>query len=145
MLFLLSPCRFTAPSSLRLTPPRFSNRTANSSISLGTPIAMSHSTSDSAPITSPNDAVKADNSNSSNNDDVLIQYVVLRRDLIDTWPLGSVVTQGCHASVSAIWSSKDDPHTLQYCSPQNIDYMHKVLHSLHYFFFLSARIYFGNY
>ncbi|KAF3976064.1 hypothetical protein CMV_000709 [Castanea mollissima] len=60
------------------------------------------------------------------NSDVLVQYVVLRRDLINTWPLGSVVTQGCHASVSAIWSHKDDPHTLQYCSPQNIDSMHKV-------------------
>lgn len=58
--------------------------------------------------------------------DVLVQYVVLRRDLIDTWPLGSVVTQGCHASVSAIWSHKDDPHTLRYCSPENIDSMHKV-------------------
>ena len=66
------------------------------------------------------DSVKAENS------DVLVQYVVLRRDLIDTWPLGSVVTQGCHASVFAIWSNKDDPHTLQYCSPQNIDSMHKV-------------------
>ncbi|XP_024162244.1 putative peptidyl-tRNA hydrolase PTRHD1 [Rosa chinensis] len=58
--------------------------------------------------------------------DVLVQYVVLRRDLIDTWPLGSVVTQGCHASVSAIRSHKDDPRTLQYCSPENIDSMHKV-------------------
>lgn len=58
--------------------------------------------------------------------DVLVQYVVLRRDLIDTWPLGSVVAQGCHASVSAIWSHKDDPHTLQYCGPENIDSMHKV-------------------
>lgn len=58
--------------------------------------------------------------------DVLVQYVVLRRDLIDTWPLGSVVTQGCHASVSAIWSHKDDPHTLRYCGPDNIDSMHKV-------------------
>ncbi|XP_059640343.1 uncharacterized protein LOC132282621 isoform X2 [Cornus florida] len=59
-------------------------------------------------------------------DDVLVQYIVLRRDLIDTWPLGSVVTQGCHASVSAIWSHKDDPHTLAYCSPTNLDSMHKV-------------------
>lgn len=58
--------------------------------------------------------------------DVLVQYVVLRRDLIDSWPLGSVVTQGCHASVSAIWLNKDDPHTSEYCSPQNIDSMHKV-------------------
>ncbi|XP_028802347.1 putative peptidyl-tRNA hydrolase PTRHD1 [Neltuma alba] len=58
--------------------------------------------------------------------DVIVQYVVLRRDLIDTWPLGSVVTQGCHASVSAIWSNKDDPHTVDYCSPEKIDSMHKV-------------------
>ncbi|KAH7847000.1 hypothetical protein Vadar_020635 [Vaccinium darrowii] len=59
-------------------------------------------------------------------EDVVVQYVVLRRDLIDTWPLGSVVTQGCHASVAAIWSNKEDPHTVDYCSPANIDSMHKV-------------------
>lgn len=126
MSYLLAPCRFTAclPS---LTPPlRISNRSAkiNSSplalclSSRLSSISMSQSTSDS-----PNDAAKADD---SNYDDVLVQYVVLRRDLIDTWPLGSVVTQGCHASVSSIWSHKDDPHTLQYCSPQNINSMHKA-------------------
>ncbi|XP_057799241.1 uncharacterized protein LOC131015059 [Salvia miltiorrhiza] len=59
-------------------------------------------------------------------DTVVVQYVVLRRDLIDTWPLGSVVTQGCHASVAAIWTHKDDPDTLSYCSPPNLDSMHKV-------------------
>ncbi|KAF5936394.1 hypothetical protein HYC85_027523 [Camellia sinensis] len=63
-------------------------------------------------------------------DEVLVQYVVLRRDLIDTWPLGSVVTQGCHASVSAIWSHMDDPHTLDYCSPTNLDSMHKAKNEL---------------
>ncbi|KAL7608351.1 uncharacterized protein LOC111884186 [Lactuca sativa] len=64
--------------------------------------------------------------NSETTSDVLVQYVVLRRDLIDSWPLGSVVTQGCHASVAAIWSHKDDPHTIDYCSPTNLDSMHKV-------------------
>lgn len=58
--------------------------------------------------------------------DVVVQYVVLRRDLIDIWPLGSVVTQGCHASVAAVWEHKDDPHTLLYCNPPNLDSMHKV-------------------
>ncbi|XP_047322309.1 putative peptidyl-tRNA hydrolase PTRHD1 [Impatiens glandulifera] len=58
--------------------------------------------------------------------DVLVQYVVLRRDLIDSWPLGSVVTQGCHASVAAIWLNKDDIHTQSYCSPSNLESMHKV-------------------
>ncbi|KAL5782893.1 hypothetical protein ACOSP7_007922 [Xanthoceras sorbifolium] len=74
------------------------------------------------------DAVSSENDDAekTSDNDVLVQYVVLRRDLIDTWPLGSVVTQGCHASVSAIWSHKDDPHTSQYCSPRNIDSMHKV-------------------
>ncbi|KAJ3693451.1 hypothetical protein LUZ60_008931 [Juncus effusus] len=59
-------------------------------------------------------------------EDVIVQYVVLRRDLIDTWPLGSVVTQGCHASVAALWAHKDHPDTLNYCSDLNIDSMHKV-------------------
>ncbi|GKD00522.1 P21-like protein, partial [Tanacetum coccineum] len=71
-------------------------------------------------------AADTDTGNSEATPDVLVQYVVLRRDLIDTWPLGSVVTQGCHASVAAIWSHKDDPHTVEYCSPLNIDSMHKV-------------------
>ncbi|XP_006845771.2 putative peptidyl-tRNA hydrolase PTRHD1 [Amborella trichopoda] len=58
--------------------------------------------------------------------DPLVQYVVLRRDLIDSWPLGSVVTQGCHASVSAIWCFRDDPLTSRYCAPDDIDHMRKV-------------------
>ncbi|XP_047966333.1 putative peptidyl-tRNA hydrolase PTRHD1 isoform X1 [Salvia hispanica] len=58
--------------------------------------------------------------------DTVVQYIVLRRDLIDTWPLGSVVTQGCHASVAAVWTNRDDPDTLSYCSPSNLDSMHKV-------------------
>ncbi|XAR71455.1 hypothetical protein NMG60_11028717 [Bertholletia excelsa] len=63
---------------------------------------------------------------SDSGQDLVVQYVVLRRDLIDSWPLGSVVTQGCHASVAAIWANKDDPHTRDYCSPTNLDSMHKV-------------------
>ncbi|XP_068642666.1 uncharacterized protein [Aristolochia californica] len=67
-------------------------------------------------------------SESQNSDSaVLIQYVILRRDLIDTWPLGSILAQGCHASVAAIWSQKDDIHTAEYCSDQNLDHMHKVV------------------
>uniref|UniRef100_A0A803LXT6 peptidyl-tRNA hydrolase n=2 Tax=Chenopodium quinoa TaxID=63459 RepID=A0A803LXT6_CHEQI len=67
-----------------------------------------------------------DSSETAAAEDVVVQYVVLRRDLIDTWPLGSVVTQGCHASVAAIWEHKDDPSTLLYCSPPALDSMHKV-------------------
>ncbi|CAN8299110.1 unnamed protein product [Cochlearia groenlandica] len=72
------------------------------------------------------DASRDDGDTAEKTEDVTVQYVVLRRDLIDSWPLGSVVTQGCHASVAAIWSFKDDPITLQYCDPHRIDSMHKV-------------------
>jgi len=39
-----------------------------------------------------------------------------------TWCSGETwLTQACHASVCAVWFHKDDPHTVEYCSPQNID------------------------
>ncbi|GMJ07781.1 hypothetical protein like AT5G10700 [Hibiscus trionum] len=101
---------------------------ANTRVHPSLPLSVSSrklSTPMSLPSSHPGTA-KTETPTAGNNEDVLVQYVVLRRDLIDAWPLGSVVTQGCHASVSAIWSHKDDLHTLQYCSPQNIDSMHKV-------------------
>ncbi|RLM75429.1 putative peptidyl-tRNA hydrolase PTRHD1 [Panicum miliaceum] len=58
--------------------------------------------------------------------DVLVQYVVLRRDLADAWPLGSVVAQGCHAAVAAVWAHRDHPDTAAYCAPGNLDSMHKA-------------------
>ena len=60
--------------------------------------------------------------------DPLIQYVVLREDLWTQlgWPLGSVVAQGCHAAVAAVWEARDDAETQAYCSPEAIDGMHKV-------------------
>ncbi|KAF0894165.1 hypothetical protein E2562_034895 [Oryza meyeriana var. granulata] len=59
-------------------------------------------------------------------EDVVVQYVVLRRDLADAWPLGSVVAQGCHAAVAAVWAHRDHPDTAAYCGPGNLDRMHKV-------------------
>ncbi|KAA8521411.1 hypothetical protein F0562_012097 [Nyssa sinensis] len=88
-----------------------------------TSVRMSSSTAEGGPIIFDAGDIAG---NSETSSDVLVQYVVLRRDLIDSWPLGSVVTQGCHASVAAIWSHKDDPNTLSYCSPTNLDFMHKV-------------------
>ncbi|GAX73247.1 hypothetical protein CEUSTIGMA_g701.t1 [Chlamydomonas eustigma] len=60
---------------------------------------------------------------------LLVQYVVLRKDLWaeQVWPLGSVVAQACHASLAAMWLYKDDESTLAYCAPNNIDNMHKVV------------------
>jgi hypothetical protein len=36
--------------------------------------------------------------------DFIVQYIVLRKDLVDTlkWPLGSVISQACHAVVATI-------------------------------------------
>lgn len=61
--------------------------------------------------------------------DPVVQYVVLRKDLWGpgfSWPLGSIVAQACHASSAAMWLSKDDSVTASYCSPENLDSMHKV-------------------
>ena len=61
-------------------------------------------------------------------EDTLLQYIVLRRDLwteLD-WPLGSVVAQGCHAATAALWLSRAEAATQQYCAPENLDHMHKV-------------------
>lgn len=46
----------------------------------------------------------------------LVQYVVIRRDLLDTWPIGSVIAQGVHASVAAVWNSRQHECTIKYCS-----------------------------
>ncbi|KAE8815641.1 putative C2orf79-like protein [Hordeum vulgare] len=59
-------------------------------------------------------------------EDVVVQYVVLRRDLADAWPLGSVVAQGCHAAVAAVWAHRDHPDTAAYCAPGSLDSMHKA-------------------
>eukprot|EP00199_Chlamydomonas_sp_CCMP681_P005322 CAMPEP_0119107840 /NCGR_PEP_ID=MMETSP1180-20130426/11828_1 /TAXON_ID=3052 ORGANISM="Chlamydomonas cf sp, Strain CCMP681" /NCGR_SAMPLE_ID=MMETSP1180 /ASSEMBLY_ACC=CAM_ASM_000741 /LENGTH=137 /DNA_ID=CAMNT_0007093385 /DNA_START=105 /DNA_END=518 /DNA_ORIENTATION=- len=61
--------------------------------------------------------------------DPTMQYVVLRKDLWMTmgWPLGSVVAQACHASSAAIWLSREDPITVEYLAPENLDSMRKVV------------------
>ncbi|EPS65772.1 hypothetical protein M569_09007, partial [Genlisea aurea] len=61
--------------------------------------------------------------------DAVVQYLVLRRDLIESSSsssVGRVFAQGCNAAVAAIWENKDDPFTSLYCSPPNLDSMRKV-------------------
>mmetsp|Transcript_13584 Transcript_13584/g.24359 ORF Transcript_13584/g.24359 Transcript_13584/m.24359 type:complete len:219 (+) Transcript_13584:45-701(+) len=58
---------------------------------------------------------------SSSESDPLIQYVVIRRDLITSsefeWPLGSIVSQGVHAAVAAINAFRIHSRTAQeYCA-----------------------------
>lgn len=73
-------------------------------------------------------AIKGEGSDLSQPAQNIVQYVVLRKDLWieQSWPLGSVVAQACHASTAAMWESKEDPVTMEYCAPYNIDSMHKV-------------------
>ncbi|KAB2077659.1 hypothetical protein ES319_A06G114200v1 [Gossypium barbadense] len=82
-------CSFpTFLGCFRPSPRSFSNIRVHPSRNLSTSMSLQSS----EPV-----ATKTD---PPTDDDVLLQYVVLRRDLIDKWPLGSVVTQGCHASVT---------------------------------------------
>ncbi|KAK9809694.1 hypothetical protein WJX73_005901 [Symbiochloris irregularis] len=61
-------------------------------------------------------------------DGPILQYVILRADLWheQKWPLGSIVTQGAHAAVAAVWVSRDAEHTQQYCTGDALNHMHKV-------------------
>ena len=49
-------------------------------------------------------------------------------DLLKTmeWPVGSVMSQACHACLAVTWENKDDPDVIAYLAPENIDSMHKV-------------------
>ena len=57
----------------------------------------------------------------------LIQYIILRRDLLDSfkWPIGALVAQGCHVSVAAIEKFRSMPETAQYLN--NTNQMRKVI------------------
>lgn len=68
------------------------------------------------------------NVNPTAEEDPLVMYVVLRRDLWQEqqWPLGSIVSQGCHAATAALWDTRDAPSTQAYCAADNIDNMRKV-------------------
>ncbi len=56
---------------------------------------------------------------------VLVQYVVLRGDLVEKWPLGALVAQACHASTAALHLYREDPATQAYL--EKLDSMHKVV------------------
>ena len=75
--------------------------------------------SSSAPDAAPSAAVGEESRKEA--EDVVVQYVVLRRDLADAWPLGSVVAQGCHAAVAAVWAHRDRPDPAAYCAPDNLE------------------------
>ena len=61
-------------------------------------------------------------------EDTLVQFVVIRRDLLKTmeWPVGSVIAQACHACLAVTWEHREDADVAKYLAPENIASMHKV-------------------
>eukprot|EP00795_Rhopilema_esculentum_P014188 gene14188-5193_t len=57
----------------------------------------------------------------------LVQYVVVRRDLMDTlnWPTGAVIAQACHACIAAIHVFYSEESTKEYL--KDLQSMHKVV------------------
>jgi peptidyl-tRNA hydrolase len=62
-------------------------------------------------------------------EDPIVQFVVVRRDLLKTmeWPVGSVMAQACHACLAVVHQNLDDSDVQAYLAPENIDSMHKVI------------------
>lgn len=65
----------------------------------------------------------------SEHDDVIVQYVVVRKDLSKSlkWTTGPIMAQACHASCAALWLSRGSHLTQAYCSEDAIDDMTKVM------------------
>lgn len=58
---------------------------------------------------------------------VIVQYIVLRRDLstVLNWPLGALIAQGCHAATAAITTYYTHSDTVLYLNELNR--MHKIV------------------
>lgn len=63
----------------------------------------------------------------SNGKAQLVQYVVVRKDLITElqWPFGAVIAQACHAATAVTHLFRNDEHTQKYL--EDLDNMHKVV------------------
>ena len=65
-------------------------------------------------------------------DDTIIQYIVIRKDLMDppySYAIGSIVSQGSHSSVAVISESilAQDEITLKYVNPNASSQMHTIV------------------
>ncbi|XP_004686453.1 PREDICTED: putative peptidyl-tRNA hydrolase PTRHD1 [Condylura cristata] len=59
---------------------------------------------------------------------ILVQYLVLRKDLSQapfSWPSGALVAQACHAATAALHVHRDHPHTQAYL--RELERMRKVV------------------
>ncbi|XP_076227795.1 putative peptidyl-tRNA hydrolase PTRHD1 [Nomia melanderi] len=59
--------------------------------------------------------------------DIIVQYVVLRRDLLKVmkWPVGAIVAQACHACTAVTHLFYNDSYMQDYL--KNLDDMHKIV------------------
>ncbi|KMZ62042.1 Peptidyl-tRNA hydrolase II (PTH2) family protein [Zostera marina] len=122
----LHPLSSIRPPLVGISPP-LPSPSPNSTVRFRASFPLSHhSRNKMTTNATENDSVEPSQKQGVSNSDPIIQYVVLRRDLIDKWPLGSIITQGCHASVAATWTHLDHVDTAAYCSLANLDSMHKV-------------------
>ena len=64
-----------------------------------------------------------------NDEDVLTQYIILRRDLWreKAWPLGSIAAQVAHASVAALETFKTNEDSVKYVAKEKLSSMTKVV------------------
>jgi peptidyl-tRNA hydrolase len=71
----------------------------------------------------------ADEASAGAEDDPIVQFVVVRRDLLKTldWPVGSVIAQACHACVAVVQQHLNDEDVQAYVAPSNLDSMYKVV------------------
>eukprot|EP00966_Prymnesium_polylepis_P322383 7378645-Prymnesium_polylepis.1 len=70
----------------------------------------------------------ADSLASANREEIIVQFIVVRRDLLSAmnWPMGSVIAQACHASTAVLFENIDcDPTVLEYFA--DAAKMHKVI------------------
>ncbi|AFZ81243.1 hypothetical protein BEWA_006520 [Theileria equi strain WA] len=66
-------------------------------------------------------------------EDVLVQYVLMRDDLETNgkpWNRGSLIAQACHACISAVSVYSTDPNVIRYISPENLPVMRTVVLSV---------------
>ena len=64
-----------------------------------------------------------------NSEEVLTQYIILRRDLWreKAWPLGSIAAQVAHASVAALETFKTNEDSIKYVAKESLSSMTKVV------------------
>ncbi|KAK7789407.1 hypothetical protein R5R35_010267 [Gryllus longicercus] len=55
----------------------------------------------------------------------LVQYIILRGDLLKTWKVGPMIAQACHGVTAVMAKHYSDPYVQEYL--QDLDNMHKVV------------------